>query len=458
MHKIYSIIICILTCWNTFSQEPQKQLYTASELQNDFDYYLGVLNEVHPDLYAFTSKENFEKQIKHIKHRLNKPMNAYDFGRIVAELNHCLDGHSGIPLHIIFSNPSSKYKEEIEAYQKQGRKFLPLITIQGTKAYFNAEEIISINQKKMKEIIETLNLYYTKADSPNFSDWNKMIDFSEYGLSYFFFDLQSPFYIVTKNSSGKTKTYNEEGWTSEDYRSYKEKNGYREQPSVNCDFYIKDSIACINWNDGFIEPDLFKVSIDSIFTMIDEHQIQNLFINITQNTGGYAHGYELLNKIKHKAFDWKYKRSDKISKAYIKRFNLSTNRLQLTGDKMLNYNSIHHQKGVNSGFTGMVYILQGPWTYSNGDDFARLAKASGRCVLVGAPTGQRNRMIINYLKFKMPHSQLTFQCSCKDFTYFDCDDNGLCPDIPFPVGIYKNHFAKDELLEILRLYKETTNN
>lgn len=447
MNRLFIILLFLVEA----NQSSAKTYYSTSEMLEDLNYYITTLEKVHPDLYAYTPKKMFDKRIINIKSRLNKPLTSYEFGRIIAELNSCLDGHTGIPLNAFCM---SIYWNKLESYQKKGGLYLPFITIEDTKAYLNGKEIVSINGKNIEQIMRNYNLYYTQADSKRYSNWHKTINFSESKLSYIFYDLKSPFNIVTRTSLNITQEYIEEGWDENHFQEYKKQNGYEEQPSINCDFYFEDSMACINWNNGSIEPKTFQIIIDSIFIQIANNHIKNLFINIAQNTGGYPHGYAIFNKIKHQPFDWKYKRKDKISESYKERFNLDPTYYHINKNKIIHEQPIKHQYGVEKGFSGSVFIIQSPWTYSNGDDFARLANASGRCILVGMPTGQKNRMLSQSLEFRMPNTQITFHCACKDFTYFDCDDDGLCPNINYPIGIYKNNFSRKELIQILRLSEQ----
>lgn len=450
---MYKLALCLLLIFIQSNKSTAKSyadsLYSIPELIEDINYYITTLTAVHPDLYAYTSKNELNKQIQLIKKKINRPMSRYEFGRIVARLNKNLDGHTGIPLGAFCMDI---YWKKLKKYQKEKGLFVPFIEIKGTKAYLNGEEIITINDKKITPIIEDLDSYYTHADSKRFSNWMKTIDFSELKLSFVLYDLNSPFKIVTQNKQNVTKEYIKDGWSEKDYLQYKKQNGYQNHNIINCDFYFEDSIACINWNDSFMKPEIFKNTIDSIFIQISNNQTKYLFINIAQNTGGYPHGYYLLNKIKHLPFNWKYIRKDKISQAYKEHFNIDSNYYQINKNQIIHKKEIRHQNGNSIGFSGTVFIIQGPWTYSNGDDFARLVKASGRCTSIGLPTGQRNLMMSQRLKLEMPNTHLQFDCACKYFMYFNCDDDGLCPDIYYPIGIYKNSFSQNELLQMIQLW------
>ena len=123
-----------------------KPLYSVAQLKEDFTFYLQVLEENHPNLYAYCTKEEFDNRTNDIKREIRQPMTALSFGLLIMELNSLLDGHSGPLFYDIERiDPDKMVAEQDTAYQYG---YLPFMDVCDNKLYYKDEQVISINGRK----------------------------------------------------------------------------------------------------------------------------------------------------------------------------------------------------------------------------------------------------------------------------------------------------------------------
>ncbi|MBI5728047.1 MAG: hypothetical protein HY965_09365, partial [Ignavibacteriales bacterium] len=58
--------------------------YSVEELKNDFTFLIKTLEEVHPSIYARTSKEHILKEKERITHSLVKPLSRIEYWNMLA--------------------------------------------------------------------------------------------------------------------------------------------------------------------------------------------------------------------------------------------------------------------------------------------------------------------------------------------------------------------------------------
>ncbi|MCL2511962.1 MAG: hypothetical protein FWF09_07925, partial [Bacteroidales bacterium] len=77
--------------------------FSKSQLTADLDTLYSVIYDVHPDMFAVMSQENFEKELDAIKSNLKDSMTAFDLFVLTAPLVHDLqDGHTALFLPYLF--------------------------------------------------------------------------------------------------------------------------------------------------------------------------------------------------------------------------------------------------------------------------------------------------------------------------------------------------------------------
>jgi len=135
-----------------------NQKYTVAQLQSDFDFLRKQLEQTHPQLYLYTSKEEFDRLFAQTYANIRSEMTEDEFFRLIApvvEKVHCV--HAGI-------RPSEAY----ERMMADSSGFLPLdIRFVGGNAYViksyektpsveKRMQVLSVNGRKVKDIYARL--------------------------------------------------------------------------------------------------------------------------------------------------------------------------------------------------------------------------------------------------------------------------------------------------------------
>ncbi|HUU18143.1 MAG TPA: hypothetical protein VMW72_13415 [Sedimentisphaerales bacterium] len=87
------LLLCLILSESTFSKEqnvtePNKPDYLKEippdKLKEDLDLLFKTIEEVHPNMYAYTSKEEFDPLSEKLYESIDHPMNRLEFYKLVA--------------------------------------------------------------------------------------------------------------------------------------------------------------------------------------------------------------------------------------------------------------------------------------------------------------------------------------------------------------------------------------
>src|SRR5439155_23920228 len=124
------------------------------KLREDFRILRGALEEGHPGIYRYTPKAELDKRFNQAEKALDRPMDVYEFYRIVAPAVAALKcGHTGVRV-----NPDLD----------KGKRMLPLVVrllngkiyvlrdLSGAERTLAGEEIIAVNGVAAAKIVQTM--------------------------------------------------------------------------------------------------------------------------------------------------------------------------------------------------------------------------------------------------------------------------------------------------------------
>ena len=84
----------------------QAQDLSQIQIQEDFNYLSSALEEGHPGLYWFSSKQELDETIKKVESNLDKVTNVIQLQSLFTDINNAIScGHTAILL------PEAHYKE-----------------------------------------------------------------------------------------------------------------------------------------------------------------------------------------------------------------------------------------------------------------------------------------------------------------------------------------------------------
>lgn len=416
------------------------QNFRPQELKDDLDFLVQTYESVHPNLYAYYSKNDFYNEISGVKEQIKSPMSDLDFWLLLAPIvNKLSDGHTRLPLGDNFDtkdlNKIVKKYIPITVYVLDTAIYLDKQLDKGNSETPRGSKIISINGVSSKNIIQTLIDYVP----------GELIDYRKYYVQSYFTRLFSIHYPANQF---KIK-YQREGEIK--HVTLRGINSYvtnKERAKTNYEFTV------INKNLGKLEYnwcrniDRFDIFCDSIFRILNERKIDNFVIDIRKNQGGNSGLNDILfSHLYDKPFDSFQKIDVKVSKEirdkygyYRKNFNRDTTYTRTTDLK-----SIPSKLKYN----GRIFVLTSIRTFSSGTDCAQLFKDYNVGTIIGQETGGLPTSYGDTYKFELPNTKLIAKSSYKYFirpSGID-DGRGVLPDIEIKYSIDDLILEKDLEME-----------
>jgi hypothetical protein len=296
------IIITILICFGFWianldakSQKPPQNLEQASytklipseKTKEDLDFLFKTIEDVHPDMYAYTSKQEFMLMKEQLYKKFNQPMNCIEFYKLVAPVVASLKSH-----HTSLKNPFEKYLE----YTERGGKLFPLhIYLQDNKPFVKnyygpidipkGSKILKINNQDSRRVISKIGRYFSDECKDNSPRVLEYIDNTPIYLWIEFGPLES-LQLEVETPKGLLEKFNLKPITYERFEEYK-KN--RNAPIDNENRWTYKYIP--EYNAGLIDIIFFgpnseqvKKFVDKTFEDIHKQEISNLIIDLRQGT------------------------------------------------------------------------------------------------------------------------------------------------------------------------------
>lgn len=426
------------------------RLYQPSELIADLDFLAKTLEEVHPDLYAYTPKSIFAEEQRKIKSELETPVSRIDFYlRVVPLVAMLNEGHTKIyPPY-----------EEYYHFVRQGGLLFPFdLDLKDHKAFVAANysvdslitkgsELLSINGIPTGEIVDRL-LLLISGEKLNFKSGYLEDFFGQILWLVYRFEGEFEIEFISK-SDGKRCVRSIAGVDYNTIQTKKEKDLKESEEDYYTYHSLSDEkIGIIDFR-RFVNLEEFKKFLRETFTEVQKETITDLIIDIRENGGGYSELVDpLLSYITDKPVVGGLHFEIKVSKQ-IKDYNRSTLRwyvkwlpfeyIHPTWRKMWNTPEggvaiIRHEpekpKDNRLRFNGQVYLLIGPHTYSTAQGFAATVQDYELGTLIGEETGGVASSFGAWYPFDLPNTRLWVFVSTKRIPRPGgiCDGRGVVPD------------------------------
>ncbi|WP_294469933.1 S41 family peptidase [uncultured Bacteroides sp.] len=415
MKKIILLFLLSLFLVETSYSQEIVPVYSLAQVTEDFDYYINTLKTNHPNLYAFVSEDYFNKEVEKARSMLTDSMNIVDLWRTMLRLQHCLDGHSGMDYIDLKNSFPLVYGDAFYLYPD---------SITYNEIFMNGMKVISINGMEAQKIIHELDKCIWAEENPKL----RLCHLRGYfpSLTYSVLKLAPPYKVVYQGENGEEIVKTEIGIQD----SFTDFNKAFTGIPFDYKLYPEESIAYLEVNsfslpglaeDGLIET--FQKTLDTLFVEKKINDYKYLFIDISKNTGGDDRaGEAIFGKLKH----------DSVA-------------IPLVLDKDSGYCVYPH---VPTGYSGLVFVIAGHWTYSAAHTFYLLMRNSHRGIFVGEPPGHYRQVYAPLVRYKMPNTKLPFQCARSSYIYFE----ETTPDIPWSIDCFHEAFTLDDLKKMIELY------
>lgn len=414
---IYAVLVLFL-CSTAFGQKlsPAQQI-------SDFDDLCSKLESVHPDLYLYQSKKEYENNKMKIKASMTDSIRISDFYfKIAPFIANIKDGHS-MMLPPITS--------DFVSYVKKDGKTMPL-RIKAVKNVFvvdypivmnsgfnEGDTISSINGVDSKDILKkAYDLWGSEKDNGI-----KEAAVNTY-LSLLFWHMyrwDDSYVFMVKHGNTIEKKHLEGVPQSMAMKVRRERLSKNKPESFSCKFSSDYTQATLIIRNVYNEKAL-KEFCDSVFKEINYRKIPEIIIDMRNNTGGSSQCVErLISYFPHPEYVLYSKSQIKVStysKAYNKErhpeiysqiCNIPDGELFVVKESLIEDN----RKEANL-YRGKIIVLVNNKTYSGASSFAHVMNKLGIASVEGE-TGCPTVYFGNFLPFTLPNSKIDYYITFAKF-------------------------------------------
>lgn len=466
MHK--KLLILIISCFSfQFSSAQDFGNFPSikkEKLLNDLDILYQALNKFHSGMYWYTPKDSVDLAFQLARKSITQDLNVLEFHKLIAPLVALSrEDHTDIYL-----------PENVKAKTNKEGKLLPFTFVFLGKALYcvkNASDFqdFALEGKRIETIngetpITIVNKIGNLFASDGFIKTVKYSDLEGFSFSKYYFyyygevnqfeiklkDIQAPLKVkaITKDEINKrlNKRYKKAKKSEEkDLLAYK---------------ILHDSIAYLGIHtfsnsdikEGSKEKNLKTFLVNS-FKSIKENKIQRLIIDVSENGGGTEGNEGLLFSYLGENYQKYLKVRAKTQRAVLDNGVDEPITLKTFGflertfaNKKMEDGSYERKKRAGHGlmaykkepkykFSGKVYVIISPVTYSGGSEFSNMMYTNDLATFVGQETGG------GYLgntsgysqELVLPNSKIEIDIPALQFVM------NVKPKLPLGSGVLPNH-------------------
>lgn len=414
---IYAVLVLFL-CSTAFGQKlsPAQQI-------SDFDDLCSKLESVHPDLYLYQSKKEYENNKMKIKASMTDSIKISDFYfKIAPFIANIKDGHS-MMLPPITSDFVSYVKKDgktmplrIKAVENVFVVDYPIVMNSG---FNEGDTIFSINGVDSKDILKkAYDLWGSEKDNGI-----KEAAVNTY-LSLLFWHMyrwDDSYVFMVKHGNTIEKKHLEGVPQSMAMKVRRERLSKNKPESFSCKFSSDYTQATLIIRNVYNEKAM-KEFCDSVFKEINYRKIPEIIIDMRNNTGGSSQCVErLISYFPHPEYVLYSKSQIKVStysKAYNKErhpeiysqiCNIPDGELFVVKESLIEDN----RKEANL-YRGKIIVLVNNKTYSGASSFAHVMNKLGIASVEGE-TGCPTVYFGNFLPFTLPNSKIDYYITFAKF-------------------------------------------
>ncbi len=372
----------------------QLPVYTAGQLQEDFDFFVDNLKQKHPQKYTFVSEQTFDSLLAAARGALHDGMTQLEFLRLLSTLTERIGCyHLGV-------NPS----RELYGLIMPKASLLPFtVKIIDGRVHINewygdtpclqpGTELLAINGRSLPDILAEMSRQIS-ADARNESSKRYHIEYSFPVFYVMKVELPVAYDLVYLSPSGSSKQkLHLEGVGYQQlmqrfYAEHPERN-----PShfpLDLTFPDEEGTALLSVRSfGWFNREPYLQAIDSMFTVLKEKGTKHLIIDLRGNGGGdpplSAH---MLAHIARKPFLY-FAKPKALEEYYPLQFSV--------------------QPPAENAFSGDVYVLTDGGCASSTGHFLSLVKYYGWATIIGSETGSSFSCNDGSIRINLPNTGISF--------------------------------------------------
>lgn len=389
----------------------------------DFDTLCAKLEYVHPDLYLYQSREEYENNKAKIKASLTDTISISDFYlKIAPFMAHIKDGHS-MMLPPITNDLIAHAKKDGNTMplriKATGDDFIVEYPVVDNSGISKGDTILSINNVRSKDILERMYGLWGSEKDNGIKEGSVNAYWSP--LLWYIYKWSESYVFLVKHGD-KIKEIRLKGIPqSVALKVIKGKQSQVQPESFTCEFSPDDTKAILTIHNVYQETEL-KEFCDSVFKEINHRKIPEITIDLRDNTGGSSKCVErLISYFPHPDYTL-YSRSQIKVSTYSKVYNQDMHPeifrqiCQLPDGELFEIKGTpvkSNMKEVNL-YHGKTTILVNNKTYSGASTLAHTMKNLGIASVVGE-TGCPDVYFGNYLSFSLPNSKIDYYITFAKF-------------------------------------------
>jgi hypothetical protein len=399
-----------------------SKLIEPDKLKEDLDFLFKTIEEVHPNMYAYTSKEEFSPIREKLYSQIDRTMTRLEFYKLTAPVVAAIRNS-----HTVLR----PFVEEYKRYLEGGGKVFPLeLRSDGSKVILSENysatllpvdgEVLAINARLVREIFASFSRLFS-AESRNINSRliTEMTVLLRWLLVLEYGPLES-WDLKIRSSDGNVNGYTIKSVAATELGGQESKatltpNSYQHLPEYNTSLLEIKSFG--GWGGDLEE---FKAFLSDSFQRIRQQKVANLIIDIRDNKGGGDNlVHSLMEYLTAKPYRLYEKTEIKISAQsravieHIRRQVPDKFANKEEGDIVTLEMLLRTPPANPIRFTGRVFVLIGSQTWSASTVFASAVKYFHVGTLVGEETPDPPTLYGSSIMLKMPSSQLQFAVASK---------------------------------------------
>ena len=455
MKKIIAIISLIfIFFYGSTNAQKSAANFKRKQILKDLDYLYHSLENTHFNLYAYTSKADFERNYQIVRSEIEK--DSFNLLEATILLQKVVSAANNAHARIVF--PAPIYIE----YVKAGGTIFPLeIAFEDGKALVRKNwskkdikigaELQNINGKSIDEILQEIYPQIS-AERP----YLKNAQIESLTLSRFYWQVfgeQKVFNVELSTQGEQTKLRLDAIKALEDFemKRYDIINHKRV-------FKFESKVAYLNPGSFAGNENEYKKFIDSAFVEINNNQIKNLIIDLRNNSGGNdSFSDYLVSYIADKPFKWSSRFQLKTSQLLKEHVRQTKDTTEVFWKSVFEYENgeiydydfgFYEPKPELKRFKGKVYVLVNRQSYSQSTVTAAQIQDYGFGTIVGEETAEYANLHASIFSYELPETGIMIDVPKGLIERINTkkEDKGVIPEIKI-----KDHLLDDddEILEEL---------
>ncbi len=439
------IIVCGALHLSVFAEtrtnrEPNQPDYAKpippKKLKEDLDFLFKTIEEVHPNMYAYTPKKEFIPIRDELYSQINRTMTRLEFYKLAAPIVASLKN-----AHTFLAPFFREYKKYLES----GGKVFPLeLRLDDSKVILAKNysptslplggEIITINERAALEIFEGFSHWFAaegKIANPQLIANTTVLR----ALLLLEFGPVESWHLKIKANNAEVSSYTVKSVSAAEFKgqggttAFELKNSYQ--------YFHEYNAVLLRINSFGGDVGKLKKFLNESFQKIHKEKVSNIIIDVRENTGGSdTHVHPLVEYLTGKPYRLYEKTEIKISPQSRERIEHLRRQLpekftnKKDGDIVTLELPLRTLSAKPFRFTGQIFVLSGPRSFSASTIFVSTIKCSDIGTLVGEETPDPTTLYADTIYSELPNSELYIAAAskCMIAACGKSDGRGVIPD------------------------------